>query len=96
MASNLQIFWVLLTGWIAIFAFGWQAYEFFMGKTIECDWDKCKYNKNGICRHKHVVMKGLTYKKVSQESPDFSHGKCQGLYCNNFSSAEIRRIDTKI
>ena len=85
MASNLQIFWVLLTGWIAIFAFGWQAYKFFLGKTIECDWNKCKYNKNGICRHKHVIMKDLPY-----------DGHFYGLYCNNFSSAEIRRIDTKI
>jgi len=84
-ASNAQIFLVLLIGWIAIFALGWQAYEFFKDRTIECDWNKCKYNKNGICRCKHIVMKDL---------PCDNH--FYGLYCSNFSPSEIEHIDTKI
>lgn len=83
-ASNLQIFVLLVLGWAGFAALGWQVCEFFKDKTIECDWNKCKYNENRVCRCKHIVMKDLPY-------DDYFYG----LYCNNFSPAVIEHIDIK-
>lgn len=84
MASNLQIFSVLLIGWITIFALGWQAYEFFKGKTVSCPWDKCKFNKEGICKCKSIELKLYI--------PDDHH---EGLVCGSFQPIEVKYIDIK-
>lgn len=85
MASNLQIFSVLLIGWIAIFALGWQAYEFFKGKVVNCPWNKCWFNCYGICKRKSIELKLYV--------PDDHH---EGLVCDSFQPIEIKHIDIKI
>lgn len=78
-ASSVQIFLVLLLGWVAVFVLGWQAGKF-STKTIECNNDECTQNKEGICSCSYV-----NFERISSGN----------MACNSFELKKARRFDKK-